>query len=72
MKNGTKKAIRTNALWGPLFGENDICFEENLKCGKSYAEDKSTFLYYNNLELTRGYGYYKDFDTVEIEVFKVI
>ena len=56
---------------GPIFS-NDFGLFENLKKGESYANTYSNFLSNNNLELTGGKGKSKEFETKELEVYKVI
>ena len=57
---------------GPFFGGYDFGLEQNMKKGKTYANNKCNFLSDNNLELTGGKGNSEDFQTEELEVYKVI
>ena len=66
-----KEAIKCWNKMGPIFS-NDFGFFENLKKGESYANTYSNFLSNNNLELTGGKGKSKEFETKELEVYKVI
>ena len=72
MINADKVAIYCNEDYGPTFGGNDIYFCNDLSYGKSFAEEGSTFLSNYNLELTGGRGKKEGFDTIDIEVFKII
>ena len=56
---------------GPYFGANDLQLKSNMKNGISYANNNCNFLS-NNLELTGGKGEYENFETEELEVYKVI
>ena len=64
--------ITTKEKYGPIFGNWDFGFQENLKLGKSYANLKTSFLTNDNLILTGGKGNLEDFETEEIEIYKVI
>ena len=57
---------------GPKFGDCDIKIESNMKNGVSFANSNCNFLSGNNLELTGGHGDSQKFETLELEVFKVI
>ena len=57
---------------GPNFGNGDIIVYKNMKEGKSYANDKCSFLMDSNLELIGEKGEVQNFDIKEIEVYKVI
>ena len=43
-----------------------------MKKGGTYANQKCNFLSNNNLELTRGKGNDEEFETKQLEVYKVI
>ena len=66
-----KEAIKCWNKMGPVFS-NDFGLFENLKKGESYANSYSNFLTSNNLELTGGKGKSKEFETKELEIYKVI
>ena len=66
-----KEAIKCWNKMGPIFS-NDFGLFENLKKGESYANTYSNFLSNNKLELTGGNGKSKEFETKELEVYKVI
>ena len=66
-----KEAIKCWNKMGPVFS-NDFGLFENLKKGESYANTYSNFLSNNNLELTGGKGKNKEFETKELEVYKVV
>ena len=66
-----KEAIKCWNKMGPVFS-NDFGLFENLKKGESYANSYSNFLTNNNLELTGGKGKTKEFETKELEIYKVI
>ena len=66
-----KEAIKCWNKMGPVFS-NDFGLFENLKKGESYANTYSNFLSNNNLELTGGRGKSKEFETKELEVYRVI
>ena len=57
---------------GPNFGNSDFYLKENMKNGGTYANKDCSFLKDNNLELTGGNGNNEDFETEELEVYKVI
>ena len=57
---------------GPKFGDCDIKIESNMKNGVSFANNNCNFLSGNNLELTGGHGDSEKFETLQLEVFKVI
>jgi len=66
------KAIRYLKNYGPIFGDKDIALCEDMKKGVSFANELCNFLSDQNLELTGGKGAYENFETDEIEIFKVI
>ena len=57
---------------GPNFGNCDLKIYLNMKNGISYANNNSHFLSNNNLELTGGKGESENFETEELEVYKII
>ena len=71
-KNNGYKSIKCQANSGPIFGDWDFGLRENLRIGISYATSKSSFLTENNLELTGSKGKSENFETNELEVYKVI
>ena len=71
--NKKNPAIYTNT--GPCFGASDFNIssnKKNMKNGTSYANKRCNFLSNNNLELTGGKGDHENFETEELEVYKVI
>ena len=68
--NKIKFAIYTSD--GPCFGASDLHLKSNMKIGVSYANESCNFLSNNNLELTGGKGDHENFETEELEVYKVI
>ena len=66
-----KEAIKCNEKYGPLFGNWDIGFEQDMKKGESYANINCNFLSNNNLELTGGKGNSEKFETEELDIYKV-
>ena len=66
------KAIRYLKNYGPIFGDKDIALCEDMKKGVSFANELCNFLSDQNLELTGGKGAYENFETDEIEIFRVI
>ena len=70
--NLSKVAIDCGQKFGPIFGNWDIGFEQDMKNGESYANSVCNFLSNNNLELTGGKGEKDNFDTEELEIYKVI
>ena len=58
--------------YGPRFGAGDFGLRENMKNGETYANECCNFLSNNNLELTGGKGDNENFNTEELEVYKVI
>ena len=68
--NKKKFAIYTNE--GPCFGASDLSLKPIMKNGISFANEKCNFLSNKNLELTGGKGEYENFETEELEVYKVI
>ena len=66
-----RKAIRFTKDFGPIFGDKDIALNKNMKTGISFANELSNFLPKNNLELTGGKGDKENFETKEVEVFKI-
>ena len=67
-----KSAIKFDLNNGPSFGNGDIIVYQNMKEGKTYANEKSTFLEDNNLELIQQEGEQQSFNIQEIEVYRVI
>ena len=65
-------AIRYCNSYGPIFGDKDIALKEDMKNGITFANSNCNFLSNNNLELTGGKGISEDFETEEVEVFKII
>ena len=57
---------------GPIFGDSDININQNMKKGLTYANGSCNFLSDNNLELTGGKGNEENFETEELEVYRVI
>ena len=70
MINKKEKAICNTE--GPWFGDCDFGLKNNMKNGKTYANQTCNFLSNFNLELTGGKGNNEDFETEELEVYKVI
>ena len=70
LKNKKNYAIYTSE--GPYFGDCDFRLRSNMKKGESYANNNSHYLSNNNLELTGGKGEHENFETEELEVYKVI
>ena len=68
--NKKDPAIRTDE--GPCFGNSDLHLSSNMKKGYCYANKNCNFLSNNNLELTGGKGDHENFETEELEVYKVI
>ena len=66
-----KKAIYCTKDYGPCFGDSDFSLEENMKNGKTYANNTCNFLSNNNLELTGGKGNNENFEVEEFELYKV-
>ena len=58
--------------YGPKFGNSDFRLNENMKKGITYANKNCNFFSDNNLELTERKGESDNFETEELEVFKVI
>ena len=69
MINSTKNAICTN--YGPWFGDCDFGLKSDMKKGETYANKSCNFLSNSNLELTNGKGENENFETEELEVYKV-
>ena len=69
-KNGT--GIYCSENEGPDFGASDFSFNSNMKVGQTWANKNCNFLQDNNLELTGEKGESKNFEAVELEVYKVI
>ena len=67
-----KEQAINNSSDGPKFGDCDIKLESNMKNGVSFANNNCNFLSGKNLELTGGKGESEKFETLELEVFKVI
>ena len=57
---------------GPKFGDCDIQIDINMKKGLTFANDNCNFLSNNDLELTGGKGDSENFETEELEVYRVI
>ena len=68
--NKSNFAIRTSE--GPYFGNSDLKIFSDMKNGISYANNNCNFLSNNNLELTGGKRESENFETEELEVYKVI
>ena len=64
-----KKAICTTE--GPWFGDCDFGIHKNMKKGETFANSSCNFLSNSNLEVTNGKGNSEDFETEELEVYKV-
>ena len=67
-----KNAIKNDENNGPNFGNGDIIVYQDMTEGKTYANEKSTFLRDNNLALIEREGKQGTFNIDEIEVYKVI
>jgi hypothetical protein len=67
-----KSAIKFDLNNGPTFGNGDIIVYQNMKEGKTYANEKSSFLEDNNLELIQKEGEQQSFNVQEIEVYRII
>ena len=67
-----KEAIIWDELYGPRFGCDDFRINTDMKRGKTYANKFCNFLSNNNLELTGGKGESGEFETEELEVFKIV
>ena len=80
MFNRDKTAIKYYQKYGPIFGnvkgyydfDYDIIFEEDLFKGWINAGENSDFFKIEELELLQEKGRRGNFDTQEIEIFKVI
>ena len=72
MINQKGDGIYCSSNYGPNFGNCDFDLKENMKNGETYANNYCNFLSNNNLELTGGKGDHENFDTEELEVYKVI
>ena len=72
MKHKNCIGIYCSNNYGPNFGNCDFDLQGNMKNGGSYANKSCSFLKDNNLELTGGKGNKEDFETEELEVYKVI
>ena len=70
--NKENNAIKVDENNGPNFGNGDIIVYQDMKEGKTYANEKSTFLRDNNLALIEREGKQGTFNIDEIEVYKVI
>ena len=57
---------------GPIFGCDDIMIQFDMKKGETYANEFCNYLSDNNLELIEEKGNKGNFDTEELEVFKVV
>ena len=69
--NGTKAAIKCSNEFGPNFGNDDIELKKNLKEGVCYSDSSCSFLCDGKTELTGGKGSQDNFETKEVEVFRV-
>ena len=67
-----KVAIYCNSKYGIGYGDSDFILKENMKNGLTFANSYCNFLSNENLELTGGKGISENFETEEIEVYKVI
>ena len=65
------KAIRCIKTEGPDFGDEDFSIMKNMKKGRTFANDSCNYLSNYNLELTGKKGEYENFETEELEVYKV-
>ena len=72
MKNKSTYAIRSRPYQGPVFGDCDFKIKEDMKCGETFANDSCNYLSNFDLELIGEKGGHKDFETEELEVFKVL
>ena len=70
--NKENNAIKVDENNGPNFGNGDIIVYQDMKEGKTYANEKTTFLRDNNLALIEKEGEQGTFNVDEIEVYKVI
>ena len=66
------KAIRCLKNEGPDFGDEDFSLMENMKKGRTFANSSCNYLSNYNLELTGSKGEYENFETEELEIYKVI
>ena len=71
MLSNQKTAIYSSKNFGPSFGQKDIGFEVDLKSGRLQCNQYSNFCK-EKIELIESERKYEEFDTTEIEVFKVI
>ena len=71
LTNKEEIAIKLNSDNGPNFGNGDIVIYQNMKEGKSYSNEKSTFFKDNNLELIDKKGENQNFDIKENEIYQV-
>ena len=67
-----KSSIKFDLNNGPSFGNGDIIVYQNMKDGKTYANEKSSFLEDYNLELIQKEGEQQSFNIQEIEVYRII
>ena len=72
IKEKNSFAIKNQSDCGPIFGNFDFGLRDNMKIGKVYATEKSSFLSINNLELIGENKNSEPFETEELEIFKVI
>ena len=72
MINNGGKAIRCLKNEGPDFGDEDFSLMKNMKKGRTFANDSCNYLSNYNLELIGKKGEYDNFETEELEVYKVI
>ena len=70
ISNNIKSVVFSKS--GPIFGDSDFNLAQNMKQGCSYANSSCNFLSNNNLELTGGKGNDENFETEELEVYRVI
>jgi hypothetical protein len=67
-----KEAIYCEEDSGPCFGDSDFCLYENMKNGVTFANNSCNFLHDNNLELVGEKGESANFQTEELEIYKLI
>ena len=67
-----KSSIKFDLNNGPCFGNGDIIVYQNMNEGKTYANEKSSFLDDNNLEIIQLEGEQQGFNIQEIEIYRVI
>ena len=69
--NTNKQAIKYSKDFGPDFGNDDIQLKKNLKEGICYSDSSCNFICNGGTELTGGTGTKEEFETKELEVFKL-